>query len=158
MPSKSLTTYWDACVFLSYINGIPDRMPMIDALLSEAERGEILIVTSMISVVEVAFGYAEQEKKAFSPEMEEKIKRLWDGSSPIRLVEFYRHIAEDAQGLIRIAMQRGWSLKAADAIHLATARRMEVGSLHTYDDKLPRYADDVGLSITAPATTKPQLL
>jgi len=29
--------YWDACVFLSYIEGRSDRIPVIEALLEECE-------------------------------------------------------------------------------------------------------------------------
>jgi hypothetical protein len=45
-------------------------------------------------------------------------------SSPVKLVEFHRLIAEDARDLMRIALTKGWSLKPLDAVHLSSAQRM----------------------------------
>ncbi len=51
--------YWDANVFLSYINNLPDRMPVLDAILEEIESSKNdRIVTSVLSKVEVALGSA----------------------------------------------------------------------------------------------------
>ncbi len=57
MPER---VYWDACVFLSYINGEQERLPVIDALLEESRSGKIEIITSTVSLAEVAF--AEEER------------------------------------------------------------------------------------------------
>jgi hypothetical protein len=40
MPD-TLQLYWDSCVFLSYVDGIPNRLPDIDELLKQAERGTV---------------------------------------------------------------------------------------------------------------------
>lgn len=150
--------YWDACVFLSYVNGLPDRLPDIDALLAEARRGEIDILTSTISMVEVAFGRVEQDQTALSTEVEAKINRLWEPQSPVKMVEFHRLIAEDAQRLMRSGIPEGWSLKPMDAIHLCTARRTECGAFHTYDGRLEKWTSKVGLPIGNPNPSNPQLL
>jgi hypothetical protein len=47
--------YWDACVFLAAVNGETDRVPHIDALMDAASKGDILIFTSTVSIVEVSF-------------------------------------------------------------------------------------------------------
>ena len=133
--------YWDACVFLSYINEYAGRMPILDALFDEAKEGRFEIVTSTLSIVEVAYGLIEQKSGSLAPEIEERISQLWKPGSPVKLAEFYRHIAEDARDLIRTSVSRSWTgLKPADAIHLATARRLGVAEANTYDPIWSRYA------------------
>lgn len=47
--------------------------------------------------------------------------------------------------------QSSWSgLRANDAIHLATARQMEVAEFHTYDGQLSRYEEVLGFPICEP--------
>ena len=51
-----------------------------------------------------------------------------------------------------------WALKPLDAIHLSTARWLEVAEMHTYDDRLHKFAEHVGFPITTPRTSQPKLL
>lgn len=81
--------YWDANAFLSYINGLPDRMPVLDALLGSSAGGSIQIYTSAISQVEVAFAASEQRQKALDADMERKINSLWDDPKAVVLVEYH---------------------------------------------------------------------
>jgi predicted nucleic acid-binding protein len=148
--------YWDAPVFLAYINGDPARVPDIDALLNKSGT-EFQIVTSALSIVEVSFGKAEQDGRALDDETEKKINALWEPPSPIRLVEFYPLLAHEARALIRLALPKGWSLKPADAIHLATARRVGATEFHTYDDGLPKFRELVGFPIGLPLAQQPEL-
>lgn len=154
MPDLSFV-YWDANVFLSYINGDAARLPDIDSLLAQS-GSDFQIITSALSVVEVAFAKIEQDGRALDDATERKIDALWEPASPVQLVEFYPLLANEARALIRQAIPRGWSLKPADAIHLATARRMAVTTFHTYDD-LSRYTDLVGFPIGPPQATQPRL-
>ena len=151
--------YWDACVFLSYVNEYPDRIGDIEALLAEADRREIEIVTSTLSTVEVAFGAVEKMREALSAEMETKINRLWHPHySPVKTVDFYALIGEDAQKLMRSGIPDGWALKPLDAIHLCTARRVEAEAFHTYDGGLDKWSPRVGFPIGRPNPTSPRLL
>lgn len=138
MPEALPRIYWDADVFLSYINGIPERLPNIEALL-EKSGTDFQLITSSISVVEVAFGKAEQDGKALDAEIEARINALWSPESPVRLVEFHPMIADGAKALLRESIARGWRVKPMDAIHLSTARQESVKEFHTYDD-LARYS------------------
>jgi predicted nucleic acid-binding protein len=158
MPEQLRRVYWDACVFLSYVDEDPGRVQDIQTLLDEARRGEIEIVTSTASIVEVAFGAAERSQSALSEETEAKINRLWEPASPVNMVEFHTLIAEAAQKLMRSGVPEGWSLKPMDAVHLATARRMRVDAFHTYDDRLKKWAAKVGYLIGEPDPTSPTLL
>jgi hypothetical protein len=91
--------------------------------------------------VEVAYGLTEQQGKALDPEVEDKIGKLWLPDSPVKVVELHRDIADKARRFIREAMIKDWSLKPADAIHLATAAYMEAIEFHTYDGELTKFAE-----------------
>ncbi|MEX2237470.1 MAG: type II toxin-antitoxin system VapC family toxin [Dehalococcoidia bacterium] len=154
MPSNARSIYWDACVFLSYINGIPARLPTIDNLLKDSADPDspLEIITSVLSIAEVAWAQIEKDKKALDQAAEQRIKDLWNDRAAIRLAEFHELVALDAAALMRGAIVKGWSLKAPDAIHLATAQRIGVLEFHTYDDKLDKYDSDVGIKICRPNT------
>ncbi len=93
MPTDAARVYWDACVVLSYINADSERLPVLGELLAEARRGKVRIVTSTLSVVEVAFAAEEQRRQAPDPVTEAQIDALWTPGSVITLAEFHFGIA-----------------------------------------------------------------
>jgi len=113
-------------------------MSQIQGLMQDVT---IQLVTSLLTVVEVACAKQEQDKKALDQDVEVRIAKLWNLESPIEIVEFYELIAEDAKNLIRKAIPLEYRLKPPDAIHLATADRLKVAEFHTYDEKLFKYSD-----------------
>jgi predicted nucleic acid-binding protein len=157
-PRKRI--YWDSCLWLSYVNGIPDRLPVLDALLAESasSTGNIEIYTSVISQVEVAFGKMEQDNHVLDPNIEEQIDQLWADRDAVKLVEYHDEIGKEARKLMRASVERGWKLKPIDAMHLATAKHMKINEFQTYDDHLERYSDDIGCDIQKPHTLNPRLL
>ena len=157
-PKDTLRVYWDSCVFLSYVEGVADRLRDIDPFLERAAKGEIELLTSTLSIVEVCFAKAEQDGRALDADVENKIDGLWAPGSGVKLVEFHHAIAVDAKALMRKGLENGWSLKPMDAIHLATARRMNVTDFHTYDERLFRYAPELGFTIGPPAAGQLSLL
>ena len=161
MPSNQRQKiYWDACVWLSYINGITDRLPTLDALLADSAsgNGSIEIYTSALSQVEVAFGKMEQDKHVLDPQVEERIDQLWADRDTVKIVEYHDGIGFEARQLMRFAVIQTWTLKPIDAIHLATGKFMKVSEFHTYDDKLEKFSETVGFMVTKPHTAKPRLL
>ena len=136
--------YWDACVFLSWIDGTLNRGPTIEAILTDCENEKLEIYTSSLSITEVAFLPAEKDRKILDRQVEEKIDNLWLPPSPIRLVDMYQRIAFEAKALIREAITRGWRLKPADAIHLVTAKVIAVSEFHTYDESLYKFSKIAG--------------
>lgn len=153
--------YWDACVLLSYVNGDDDdRLRNIHPLLEDAAPRTIEIVTSTLSAVEVAFVATEQISRALDPAVEQTISAMWTPpTGPIKLVEFHGLIADEARGLIREAVSRGWSLKPGDAIHLATAKNLQVDALHTYNlSDFKRWESVLGLAISEPFSSRPPLI
>ncbi len=163
MPESQKIVYWDSCAFLSYINEIKDRIPILGALLASSASDEIKIYTSALSKVEVSFGATEQKQQALEPETEERIDNLWADPAAVVLVEYHDGIGREARQLTRNAIAQGWSLKPLDSIHLATAKwlsdiGMPVGEFHTYDRQLNKYAAMVGVKILEPYTPQPGLL
>lgn len=156
MPDEQPRYYWDACVLLSYINGNPDRLSHIDSFMDKSGK-DFLLVTSALSIIEVAFGKAEQDGQALDSETENKINGLWVPGSPIKVVEFYPLLAHEAKELMRKVLARGWQLKPLDAAHLVTARRISATEFHTYDDKLFKYNEEIGMKIGPPISATPRL-
>lgn len=158
MPSKIPRLYWDANVFLSYVDGTPDRLPHIEALLREAEHEKVEIVTSTVSITEVAFGSVEMDKRALAPEIQEKIEGLWLPASPVSMVEVSVLVVEDAREIMRAAIPDYAKVaKPMDAIHLSTAIRMEADVFHSYDEPLRKIARRNGLKADEPSATSPLL-
>src|SRR3972149_3901715 len=139
MPKRRV--YWDANVWQSYINGEPDRLVVIDDLLSESAKddGAVRLFTSEVSKVEVAFVTYEQRSGNLDPKVEEAIDALWSDRSALDVVEYHARLSIESRSLIRLAVGKSWSLKPMDAIHLATAKWLHVDEFHTYDDKLFKF-------------------
>ena len=100
MADSRKIIYWDSCVFLTYINGVDQRISTLEQLLdnSAATDGDIHIYTSELSRVEVAFATTEQQSGRPDPEVERKIDALWEGSPAITLVEFHASMSNWQEG------------------------------------------------------------
>jgi predicted nucleic acid-binding protein len=151
MPGKApKRSYWDACVFLAWVNKEPDRVGVVDALLDSAGDGVIEIVTSVISITEVALAAPEQAAKVLSAAELARIDNLWKPRSPVKLAECHVLIATDARELMRKTTGDGWKLKAPDAIHLSTAVRLGCQEFLTYDSRLFKFDSIIGMPVKEP--------
>jgi predicted nucleic acid-binding protein len=146
--------YWDACVFLSYINGVPDRVAIIDDLLSRSRLGEFEIVTSTLSIVEVAFAATEKATRALDPAIEKRIENMWADRRAIKLADVHQLLEREARRLIRISIPNNWGLKPADAIHLATANNLKVTEIYTYDPGWKKYEAELKVPICEPRSSQ----
>jgi hypothetical protein len=109
MPGNPPLIYWDSCVFLSYFNGEPHRLPTIEALLRNANVDHsIEIVTSAISVTEVAYAQIEQAG-TLDPSVEAAMDTFWADRTVVLLIDCHELIARQARNLMRTALQRGWA-------------------------------------------------
>lgn len=165
MPETPAIKYWDSNVFLSYLNELPDRTPVLDALLDEASKSTdtAKIYTSTLTQVEVAFAASEQAQQVLDANVEQRINDLWADTSAVVSVEYHSGIGQIAKSLIREALTRGWSLKPLDAVHLATAQWLSssglvVQAFHTYDRGLFKYESLVDFTIHEPSTSQPRMI
>lgn len=160
MPNSRRIVYWDACVFLSFLEGREGMVETIAALLEDggSQNGQITILTSTLTIVEVAYIAYERTQGSLDPAALERIDALWADREAVKLVEVYELIVREARDLIRQSVHNcEWTLKAADAIHLATARRLGAVEFHTYDPKLLKHARLFGLSVVEPYALQSRL-
>lgn len=70
MPAEQERVYLDANVFLAYVSGEDGRANTVEALLVAARKGELVVLTSTVSVVEVTFGAEEKAQRVLEPATE----------------------------------------------------------------------------------------
>lgn len=131
--------YWDSCVFLSWLNEYDVRAPIIQGMWEEVtEKRKGKIITSALSIAEVAHIESEKTKRKRLKRIDEKIAEMWQDPN-ILVVEAPRYIMEIARELMRTNLQYGGGLRPNDAIHLATVKFMEnngmlIQEINTYDE------------------------
>lgn len=127
--------YWDSNAFLGWLNAERDKVGKCEGVLHAAEEGSIEIVTSAITLTEVI---KLKGDKPIPKDKEETIRDFFE--QPWILVrEVDRFVAEDARHLI-------WAhgIKPKDAIHLATALRLKLSVMDTFDDELIALSGKLG--------------
>ena len=151
--------YWDANVFISYLNNDKDRIPVLEAILEAVESSKTdRIVTSVISKVEVAWVAQEKLNRILTVDEEKRIDEMWENDQIFEMVEFNNEIALTARKIIREGLSQGWKLRTNDAIHLASAHWVGAVELQTYDLKdFEKFSLLIGLSIKEPHTIQPKL-
>lgn len=148
--------YWDANCFLSFINQDPRWLPTLEVLIDDARtRGAIRIVTSVLSIAEVAFAAAEKRKQALDAREEARIEHLWR-SRGIALVEVNEKVARLARDIRRedILTGRTGRRRTPDIVHLATARFVAVQDMHTTEPDLHKYSNLWGFPVRDPFSTR----
>jgi len=144
--------YIDACVFLDLFD--PDRSarhPAIKQVIDKAKAKKCRIITSIISITEVANGANEKSGWELDQSILDDIDAYWHPESPVRLAEVSQLLTYSARSLQREALKQGIGrVGSIDAIHLATAVDEKVDVLLTYDAKMHGYGPLVRLSIQEP--------
>ena len=119
--------YFDSCLFIELLQqSDQERFDACEGLRAKAEVGEIIIVTSALTITEV-------NKLKDSPELPEVQSRIilaFFENPYIAIRPLDRGIAEYAHELTRTN-----KLSNNDAIHVATAIKNKVPVLYTYDSK-----------------------
>lgn len=151
--------YFDANVFLAFVSDEPDRAAVVDELLRQAQAKAVAVLTSTVSIAEVAYGAEEKTLQVLDDTVEERIDTLWAPGGPVTLVEASRHVLVTARGLIRANLAGGYGrLTPLDAVHLATAQIEQADEVATYEmNKHARWSDLIGLSVAEPALTQAPL-
>ena len=152
MTAKPPHIYLDACVLLSYVNDAPGRADVVQSLLEDAEGGKVHLLTSNLSITEVAYIASDQEPNDDTDD-EATINELWTPASPVKLAEISRLVAHEARTIIRKArVNETKRVRSADAIHLATAEINKCDRFFTYEKEGTRTGWD---SLVQPDVSEP---
>lgn len=120
MPAEIRRVYFDANVFLAYVGNELGRADTVQTLMDEARRGQIEMLTSTLSIAEVAFG-AHERDHGLTEAGEEAIDQLWTPASPITLVDVSQAVTRNARTLIRRARADG--VGGSEALMRFTSQR-----------------------------------
>lgn len=159
MQADPERVYIDSCVLLAYICGEPKRAADVEAVLDEAEREQLELITSVITIGEVLYG-AARGGVLLDPGVESQIDALWEPASPITLVDVTAAVAVRAREVRRDALMVGRSVpKLPDAIHLASAMLSQCDRLFTYETKRRRilWRRWIGIPVEGPSVAAPRL-
>lgn len=122
--------YWDSNAFLGWFNGESEKAKACETVIRAAERSDVEIITSAVSLTEVIKIKGQNQLKESD---EQKIKDFFENDY-ILVANLDRFTGEKARHLI-------WKyphLKPKDALHLATALITECPVLDTFDGDLLR--------------------
>lgn len=150
MADGPLRIYWDANVFLAYLLAIPEHLAVLQAIVRLArDRRDVAIVTSAVSITEVAYFEAERVSGALDPAVERRLDALWLDPA-LRVEPFTTVVGRSARRLIRDSIVAGPRLRPLDAIHLATAMESRVSEFQTFDTALHKHSGRLGFPIGTP--------
>lgn len=150
--------YCDSNVFLAYFNAEKHRIEVLEQLFEEIQKdSQRKIITSVISITEVAHVAEEKNKAKLNDEVYEALESFWGDSSLIEFIDLNELIARQSRDLIRQAIAAKYALTNKDAIHLTSAKFVGVSECFTYDHKLQKFSTMVGCRILEPYTNSPRL-
>lgn len=127
--------YWDSDCFIGWLAEEEDKVPDCRTVIRAAEAGEVLIVTSSLTIAEVV------KLKRATPiprESAEKVRAFFRRSF-IVVRELDRFLAERAQEVVW-----DYGVDPKDAVHVATAIATDVVQLDTFDERLIARSGKVG--------------
>jgi predicted nucleic acid-binding protein len=127
--------YWDADCFLGYLKKEDDKIKQCAGVQELAEKGRLIIVTSAITLIEVV----KLNNQIRLDEKSEKKIRDFFNNPYIDIHNVDREVGIIARDLI-------WkhALGQRDAIHIATALRLKLNKMHTFDAELHKLSNKHG--------------
>lgn len=143
--------YWDSDCFLGWLLAEKDKEKHCQEVLTAAEDGKVIIVTSALTIAEVLALRGRQKIPAKDREKVEKFFR----NEYVVVRNITRRVAEEARAYV-------WEfgVKPKDALHVATAIDAGVPLLNTFDQSLKSKSGKLGspgLVIAIPAWSEPKL-
>ena len=145
--SKPEYIYCDSCVFLAYFKDERDNADIVASLLDEVQMDpNRKLLTSIFSIAEVAKAAADKSQTDSNLISISDLDELWDNPLLVQLADFHITLARMARDLVR----KHSSLKAKDAVHLATAQLHDASVFFTYDKKLLRFSSEFDFDIVEP--------
>lgn len=127
--------YWDSDPFLGWLQEEPEKVAACSGVVEEAENGEVLIVTSALTIAEVLY---RRQKGQIPADKRQKVVAFFRNEY-IAVRNVTRSIAEYARDLV-------WDhgIDPKDAIHVATALDGKVPVLQTFDGELINHTGRIG--------------
>jgi len=127
--------YWDSDAFLGWLQAEPGKADLCAGTLKRADQGEVLILTSALTIAEVLW----MRGAPMIPQDKADIVRRFFRRSYLRVRNVTRAVAENAQDLV-------WTqgIRPKDAIHVATALDAGVAALETFDEELLKKSGTIG--------------
>jgi predicted nucleic acid-binding protein len=127
--------YWDANCFLGYLKKEEDKIKQCAGVQELAEKNKLVIVTSAITLIEVV----KLDNQIRLEEKSEKKIRDFFNNPYIDIHNVDREVGILARDLI-------WkhSISQRDAIHIATALRLKLKKMHTFDIELYNLSNKYG--------------
>jgi predicted nucleic acid-binding protein len=119
--------YWESSCFLALLKKEKDRIRACQGTIDKAEKGELIIVTSAITFIEVVKLPGETPLKR---EAENTIRKFFENSF-MSIREVDRQVGLIARDL----MWRHEGLRPKDSIHIATAIHYKIPKLHSFDER-----------------------
>lgn len=152
MPSgRKARRYWDSATCIGWLADEPDKVALRRSVLDAAERGEVEIVVSALTLAEVLFVRGGER---IPVQKRDKIRDFFRREY-VLVVDVTRRVAELAQDVV---WERG--VKPKDAVHVATALIAGAQFFDTFDDGLRRLSGTLGgspaLAIGPPAPPEQQ--
>jgi len=119
--------YWDSDAFLGWFQAEPGKADLCAGTLKRADQGEVLILTSALTIAEVLW----MRGAPMIAQDRADIVRKFFRRSYLRIRNVTRAVSENAQDLV-------WTqgIRPKDAIHVATALDAGVAALETFDEEL----------------------
>lgn len=119
--------YWDSDAFLGWLQAEPGKVELCEGTIERAKSGDVLIVTSTLTIAEVLW----MRNAPQVPQQKGELLRKFFRRSFIRVRNVTRQISESAQDLVWVN-----GIRPKDAIHVATAVEARIGVLETFDAQL----------------------
>ncbi|MEK0338181.1 MAG: type II toxin-antitoxin system VapC family toxin [Nitrosopumilus sp.] len=133
---KKKLVYWDSDCFLGLLNKEQDKIKKCQSVIKEAEKGDLMIVTSALTFIEVI----KMKGKKSVPKKTEKIIQSFFLNPFISIHNVDREVGIKARDL----MWKHQGLRPKDSIHVATAIIQKIPELHTFDEYLLKLSGKVG--------------
>lgn len=148
--------YFDASVYLAFLNNEPDRASVVESLLEEAEQGSVRIFSSTVSLTEVVYLRSLGESLNHA-EIDAQIDKLLQNPSITTLIQLTAEIGVMAREFVRSQPARDSALQVRDAIHLATAAQANVDYFCVYDADFHPFREHVDFEIGEPSISSPRM-
>lgn len=138
MPGEII--YWDSCIFLAHYkqesNKPVNALNHIRQMETLVIKGELKMVTSSISYIEVLDQHLEEEQIVhFKKLMSNKVKHTTVLDPDLGIMEQARELRSRVMRTEILGKKRSFSVP--DAIHIATAIRSRADFFYTFDGMKP---------------------